>query len=450
MIVFLIIVFTIIMLVYSVFNNIFLGYGLTISLFLFSLVGIKRNKSLKDLFNLYTLEAKKSLPIIYILLLISVLISTWLCCGTIPAIVYYSLKYINPNLFILFCFLITALTSFLIGTSFGTVSSIGLPLIIIAGVSKINLSLVGGAIMSGSYFGDRCSPLSSSLLLLCKLTKVELFHYVKKVFIYGVIPTIISIIFYTFFSFKNPLTFVDNSLSLSLYKYFNINVVLLIPALIIVILSLKKVSITKSISISIVVSILICFAVQKTDFFDLIKYIIFGYENSSSLSDIIKGGGIISMLKTCYIIVISCCLTGFFSGLNIFSGLEKSLQKLNLNRTKLFLVTLILGLIVSAIGCSQTISFILTLEILRDTYKDYENEDIAMEFSDSAIVTSALVPWCIAALVPTSVLNISNYKFIPYAIFLYITPICHLCYCIYLDYFKNKFCKVPSKKNLMS
>ena len=95
--------------------------------------------------------------------------------------------------------------------------------------------------MSGSYFGDRCSPLSSSLLLLCKLTKVELFHYVKKVFIYGVIPTIISIIFYTFFSFKNPLTFVDNSLSLSLYKYFNINVVLLIPALIIVILSLKKV-----------------------------------------------------------------------------------------------------------------------------------------------------------------------------------------------------------------
>lgn len=450
MTVFLIIVFTIIMLVYSVFNNIFLGYGLTISLFLFSLVGIKRNKSLKDLFNLYTLEAKKSFPIIYILLLISVLISTWLCCGTIPAIVYYSLKYINPDLFILFCFLITALTSFLIGTSFGTVSSIGLPLIIIAGVSNINLSLVGGAIMSGSYFGDRCSPLSSSLLLLCKLTKVELFNYVKKVFIYGVIPTIISIIFYTFFSFKNHLTFVDNSLSLNLYKYFNINVVLLIPALIIVVLSLKKVSITKSISISIVASILICFAVQKTDFFDLIKYIIFGYENSSSLSDIIKGGGVISMLKTCYIIVISCCLTGFFSGLNIFSGLEKSLQKLNLNRTKLFLVTLILGLIISAIGCSQTISFILTLEILRDTYKDYENEDIAMEFSDSAIVTSALVPWCIAALVPTSVLNISNYKFIPYAIFLYITPICHLCYCIYLDYFKNKLYKVISKKDLMS
>ena len=446
--VFLIIVLTILMLVYSVFNDIFLGYGLTISLVLFSLVGIKRNKSIKDLLRLYAFESKRSLPIINILLLISVLISTWLCCGAIPSIVYYSLKYINPNLFILFCFLIPAITSFLIGTSFGTVSAIGIPLIIIAQASHLNLSLVGGAIMSGAYFGDRCSPLSSSLLLLCNLTEVNLFDYVKKVFINGIIPTIISIIFYIYFSLKNPLTFVDNSLSLDLYKHFHISIILLIPAIIIIILSLKKVPITKSIIISVIFSILICFMIQKTNILDLLKYIVFGYETSSSLSDIVKGGGIISMLKTCYIIIISCCLTGFFSGLNIFTGLEKSLQKMKLNRSKLFLITLFLGLVIAAIGCSQTIAFILTLEILRDTYKDYENEYLAMEFSDSAIVTSALVPWCIAALVPTAVLNISNYKFIPYAIFLYIVPICHLCYCIYLDYFKIKLNNIFSKEKL--
>ena len=438
MIIFVIIIITIIMLVYSVFNNIFLGYGLTLSLILFSLVGLKRDKSLKDLIKLYIFESKRSLPIIHILLLISVLISTWLCCGTIPSIVYYSLKYINPNLFILFCFLISAITSFLIGTSFGTVSSIGIPLVIIAQASNLNLNIVGGAIMSGAYFGDRCSPLSSSLLLLCNLTKVELFNYVKKVFIFGIIPTIISILFYLFFSLKNPLTFVDNSLSLALFDNFHINVFLLIPAIIIVILSLKKVPITKSITFSIVAAILISLIVQKTNFYVLFKYMIFGYETSSSLSSIIKGGGIISMLKTCYIIIISCCLTGFFSGLNIFYNFKKSLEKITLNRSNLFIITLVLGLIVAAIGCSQTIAFILTLEILRDTYKNYENEDIAMEFSNSAIVTSALIPWCIAALVPTSVLSISNYQFIPYAIFLYIVPLCHLCYYIYLDYFKDK------------
>ena len=448
MVIFLIILFTIAMLVFSVSNDIFLGYGLTISLLLFSFVGLKRNKSIKDLCSLYIAESKRSLPIIYILLLISILISTWLSCGTIPAIVYYSLKYINPNLFILFCFIITSITSFLIGTSFGTVSAIGIPLIIIAQSSNLNLNLVGGAIISGAYFGDRCSPLSSSLLLLCNLTNVELFSYVKKVFFYGIIPTIICILFYFYFSIKNPLISVDNSLTNDLFKYFNINLLLLIPALIVILLSLKKVPITKSITISVIIAIIISLAIQKTNFFDLLKYMIFGYTANSSLSDIIKGGGILSMLKTCYIIIISCCLTGFFDGLNIFSGFENYLHKFNLNRTKRFLITLSLSLIIAAIGCSQTIAFILTIEILRNTYEYYNNDDMAMEFSDSAIVTSALVPWCIAALVPTAVLNISNFKFIPYAIFLYIIPLCHLCYCIYLDYFKNTFYKLFSKKIL--
>lgn len=438
MVIFFIIIITIIMLIYSVFNNIFLGYGLTLTLILFSLVGLKRGKSLKDLSKLYIFESKRSLTIIKILLLIAILISTWLCCGTIPAIVYYSLKYINPNLFILLCFLIPALTSLLIGTSFGTVSAIGIPLIIIAESSHINLNLVGGAIMSGAYFGDRCSPLSSSLLLLCNLTEVKLFNYVKKVFVYGIIPTIISIIFYLFFSLKNPLTFTNNSLSLTLFNTFHINIVLLVPAIIIIILSLKKIPIIKSISLSIISAMIISLVVQKTNLYNLFKFIVFGYETTSSLSSIIKGGGIISMLKTCYIIVISCCLTGFFNGLNIFSTFQKYLEKFDLNRSKLFLITLVLSLIVAAIGCSQTISFILSLEILKDTYKDYDNEDIAMEFSNSAIVTSAIVPWCIAALVPTGVLGISNFKFIPYAIFLYIVPLCHLCYCLYLDYFNKK------------
>ena len=447
MVIFLIILFTIAMLVFSVSNDIFLGYGLTISLLLFSFVGLKRNKSIKDLCSLYIAESKRSLPIIYILLLISILISTWLSCGTIPAIVYYSLKYINPNLFILFCFIITSITSFLIGTSFGTVSAIGIPLIIIAQSSNLNLNLVGGAIISGAYFGDRCSPLSSSLLLLCNLTNVELFSYVKKVFFYGIIPTIICILFYFYFSIKNPLISVDNSLTNDLFKYFNINLLLLIPALIVILLSLKKVPITKSITISVIIAIIISLAIQKTNFFDLLKYILFGYTTTSSLSDIIKGGGILSMLKTCYIIIISCCLTGFFDGLNIFSGFENYLHKFNLNRTKRFLITLSLSLIIAAIGCSQTIAFILTIEILRNTYEYYNNDDMAMEFSNSAIVTSALVPWCIAALVPTAVLNISNFKFIPYAIFLYIIPLCHLCYCIYLDYFKNTFYKKVLNKN---
>ena len=187
MLIFIGILFTLFILVFSVLNNIFLGYGLTISLLFFTFIGLKRGYSLKKIGMLYWIETKKSLNIILILVLIGMLISSWLSSGVISSIIYYSLKYVNPNLFILCSFLITSLISMLIGTSFGTVSAVGIPLIIIGKAAGINLGILGGAIFSGAYFGDRTSPLSSSLLLLCNLTNLKLFDYVKKIIIDNII-----------------------------------------------------------------------------------------------------------------------------------------------------------------------------------------------------------------------------------------------------------------------
>ena len=154
MLIFIGILFTLFVLVFSVLNNIFLGYGLTISLLFFTFIGLKRGYSLKKIGMLYWIETKKSLNIILILVLIGMLISSWLSSGVISSIIYYSLKYVNPNLFILCAFLITSLISMLIGTSFGTVSAVGIPLIIIGKAAGINLGILGGAIFSGAYFGD--------------------------------------------------------------------------------------------------------------------------------------------------------------------------------------------------------------------------------------------------------------------------------------------------------
>ena len=131
MLIFIGILFTLLILVFSVLNNIFLGFGLSISLLFFTFVALKRGYSLKKIGMLYWVETKKSLDIIIILILIGMLISSWLSSGVISSIIYYALKYINPNLFILCAFLITSLVSMLIGTSFGTVSAVGIPLVII-------------------------------------------------------------------------------------------------------------------------------------------------------------------------------------------------------------------------------------------------------------------------------------------------------------------------------
>ena len=426
MLIFIGILFTLFILVFSVLNNIFLGYGLTISLLFFTFIGLKRGYSLKKIGMLYWIETKKSLNIILILVLIGMLISSWLSSGVISSIIYYSLKYVNPNLFILCAFLITSLISMLIGTSFGTVSAVGIPLIIIGKAAGINLGILGGAIFSGAYFGDRTSPLSSSLLLLCNLTNLKLFDYVKKIIIDNIVPFTLCIGFYLILSLKYPLTSMSNSLSNELYSYYNVSLLLLLPAIILFLLSILKVQITHSIPISVLCVFILDIFIQHTNVYSFLNYFVFRYSNNSDiLKNIIHGGGIISMLKTCYIIVISCSISGFFSGLNVFESLKIKLKEKNLSKSSIFLVTVILGIINAAVGCSQTIAIILTLDIVKDLYEDEPNDELALDFSNSAILTPALIPWCIAALVPCSVLGINSYSYIPFAFYLYIVPIVH-------------------------
>ncbi len=426
MLIFATILFTLVVLVFSVFNNIYLGYGLTLSLLCFTFIGIKKGFSLNKIINLYWKESKKSLNIILILILIGMLISSWMSSGTISSIIYYSLKYINPKIFILSAFLITSLISWLIGTSFGTVSAVGIPLIIIGKAAGINLNLLGGVIFSGAYFGDRCSPLSSSLLLLCNLTDLKLFDYVKKELKDNIIPFLLCIIFYLILSFKYPLTSISNELNSELYNYFNISTLLLLPAIILFILSICKVKITHSIPISVICAFLLDIIVQGNSLSNFINSLIFGYTNDSAiLKNIIYGGGIISMLKTCYIIIISCSISGFFNGLNVFEDLKKKLKEKNLSKSNLFLVTVALSIINAAIGCSQTIAIILTIDIVKDLYENYEKDDMALDFSNSSVLIPAMIPWCIASLVPCSVLGINNYGYIIFSFYLYIVPVLH-------------------------
>lgn len=432
MLIFIGIILTLFILVFSVLNNIFLGYGLTISLLFFTFIGIKKGYSFKKIINLYWIETKKALNIILILILIGMLISSWFSCGTIPSIIYYSLKYLNPNLFIVSAFVITALVSMLIGTSFGTVSAVGIPLIIIGKAAGIDLNILGGAIFSGAYLGDRSSPLSSSLLLLCNLTDLELFGYAKKIIIDNIIPILLCVVFYLIFSLKYPLSFVDNKLNMEIYNYYNVSIILLLPAVILFVLSMFKVNIIYSIPVSVLCAFVLDMVVQGNGFGDFVNSLVFGYSNNSDvLKNIIHGGGIISMLQTCYIIAISCSLSGFFSGLNVFDSLKQKLKEKNMSKASLFLVTFGLGTVNAAVGCSQTIAIILTLDIVKDLYEDYGKEELSLDISNSAILTPALIPWCIAALVPCSILGINSYGYIVYAFYLYIVPVVH--------YFRRRF-----------
>lgn len=439
-----------VLLLVSVINKVYIGYTLIACLFLFVLVALKRGHGLKASIKMVLSGGNKSFVVIKMLIIIGAVIGIWMSSGTIPTIIFYCLKYITPNTFFLSSFLICCVTSFLIGTSVGTVSTVGIPLMIIGRNGNVSLNILAGAIIAGAYFGDRCSPMSSSAALVANLTKTNIFINIKNMFYTSVIPFTLTLVFYFALSLHTPLRILNNNLSNELQNTFNIKFIMLLPAIVILVLSLFKINIKISILASIVTASILSMLYQHHNILSVIYNIVMGYkmDEASPLQSIIKGGGMVSMLKTCFVVYSSCSLAGVFEGINMFDKIKASLNNTKLPMHKSFVITSLVSIATAAFGCTQSIAIIMTNQILNRTSNEAESYQFALDLENSGILLSALIPWNIAALVPTTTLNVSATGFLPYAFYLYIFPIV---YFLNLKFFKkNTKFKIYTKQSAAS
>ncbi len=407
-----------------------MGYSLSIGLLIFIILACKRKFKLMDVLRMAYNGGKKSFIVLQIFILIGAVTSTWMASGTVPAIVYYGIKLLDPNTFIISVFLICSAVSFLLGTSFGTVGTVGVAFMVMARGGDANLSLVAGAILSGAYFGDRCSPMSSSANLVANITETNLYTNINNMFRSSSIPLVIAVFIYLIFSFMFPLNVVQSNISSEIVKTFDISIITLIPALIVLVFCIFRINVKVSIAISIIAASIISIAIQQNSVIDIIRYIIMGYDlkTDSILSEIIKGGGIVSMLKSAYIVFVSSAFTGIFEGTKMLESLDSITNKSD-SRAGSFFTTIIVSIITSAFGCTQTLALILTHMLVKKNYEEngINKESLALDIENSAIVIAPLIPWNIALLVPLATLNAGE-SAILYAFYLYLIPLTSVLY----------------------
>lgn len=118
-------------------------------------------------------------PALILLLLIGGLVGGWMASGTIPYIVAIGLRLVDPHYFLLTAFLSTSLMSLVTGTSWGSVSTLGIALMGMAGVLDIDLAMAAGAVISGAYFGDKISPLSDTTIVCSLAVKADLYEHIR-------------------------------------------------------------------------------------------------------------------------------------------------------------------------------------------------------------------------------------------------------------------------------
>src|SRR5690606_21296424 len=116
---------------------------------------------------------------ILILFLIGALAGTWLLSGIVPAMIYYGLQVLSPEIFLFAACIICSVVSVATGRSWTTVATVGVALLGIGKALGFEEGIIGGAIISGAYFGDKMSPLSDTTNLAPAMAGTDLFTHIR-------------------------------------------------------------------------------------------------------------------------------------------------------------------------------------------------------------------------------------------------------------------------------
>ena len=186
----------------------------------------------------------KVMSAVYIMFTVGALIATFIFSGTIPMLIYYGLQIISPQFLIPCSFLICAILATATGTGWGSAGTAGIALIGIAMGLEIPLAPVAAAVVAGSTFGDKLSPLSDTTIMAALSAGTDLYAHVRSMLWTTVPAAIITITAYTVYGLRFGGDFVlpENVASMlsCLDQIYSWNLLLLVPFVIILLGSLLK------------------------------------------------------------------------------------------------------------------------------------------------------------------------------------------------------------------
>jgi len=394
--------------------------ALVFGFFLFFGYGLFKKHTVKEMCSLAFSGVKTVKNILITFVLIGIITAIWRACGTIPYIVYHATAVCSPGVMVLITFLLCCLISALTGTAFGTAATMGVICTTMASSMGIPMLYSGGAVLAGSFFGDRCSPMSTSALLVSTVTGTDLYRNIGSMVKTSVVPFVITCGIYAVLGMGTGGDFDTSQIQTLFATNFVLHPAALIPAAAIIVLSCFRVNVKITMSVSILCGMAVAFFIQGVSLTELLNIAVFGYRaDEAELAALLSGGGIQSMVKVFCIVCLSSSYSGMFNGTGLLEGFRGSLTRLS---TKIlpFGSILLTSIITVMISCNQTLAIMLTHQLCMDTEPDPET--MASHLENTAVVIAPLIPWSIAGAVPLATVGAPTISILT-ACYLYLLPL---------------------------
>ncbi|WP_343209418.1 Na+/H+ antiporter NhaC family protein [Anaerolentibacter hominis] len=398
---------------------------LAIGLAAFIVAAVLRGNSVGAVIRMMGKGLKSSVGVVFILFLLGVITALWRSAGTIPYIVYHSVRFIQPQIFIVCVFLLCCLFSYLTGSTLGTAGTIGVVMMVLARTGGVDLYLTAGAVLSGGVFGDRNSPFSNSANLISNVTKTNIYVNIKNMFRDGLLPILITLGIYIVFSLQNPLRVEEAGVLSDMPELFRLHWIVLLPAVLVLVLSFLRIKVKYTLLISVLTSFILSLTVQHQSFGQVLKYIWSGYTpaQASELGKIMSGGGLSSMVTVLGIVLLSSTYSGIFDATGMLHGIEDVIIRFS-RKLGAYVTTLVSSFFIACFSCNQTLSTMMTYQLCHkaNEAQKVDKYDFALCMENSVVLIAGLLPWSIACAAPLAAINMDygaiRYEFLPFLIIL--------------------------------
>ena len=395
---------------------------------------IKLGYSYKELEHIGIKQVGKSLQSVVIMLAVGVLISSWIAAGTVPTIIYYGLKIINPKYYLATTLIICAIVSMFTGTSWGTIGTVGVALLGIGISMGINPGMIAGALISGSWFGDKLSPLSDTTNFQSGVMGVPLITHVKHMLYTTVPAVIISLIIFFILGSGQTVNADINSIKAvgdSLEKFFIISPITLIPLIVVVVLLVKQRPASQSILIGGVLGMILAIFYQKFDASLVLNSALKGFSydfNDEFLNTLLNRGGMDSMTRTIQALIFTTALGGMIRDMDILNVIIEPIgEKLN-STFSLILSAMFVAYLSIALTGSHMFAAIMVQSTMLDLFKNkkLKPENASRICEDCGTLGVTLIPYGVTAMFIVDTLGISFASFMPFVFFCYLSPLFNL------------------------
>lgn len=380
------------------------------------------------------------MPSILILLAIGALSGAWMASGIVPGFIYYGMKMIHPQFFPATACIVCALVSVMTGSSWTTIATIGLALIGIGKAQGFDAGLVAGAIVSGSYFGDKMSPLSDTTVLTASVTETPLFTHIRYMMWTTVPAMAVALVVFAVLGFSHEAASTERMALIAegLSSKFDITPwVFAVPVLTVAMVAFRTPSLV-ALPVSAAMGALYAIAFQADALADvadgggavkgavkaLYGSIAFSFEDKT-LAELTGSGGMSGMLNTVWLIICAMVFGGVMKATRMLESITMLFMRLIRGCATMVAATVASGTFFNMVLADQYLSIVVTGGMYMPIYrsKGFEARLLSRTTEDAVTVTCPLIPWSTCGMTQATMLNVPTLVYMPYSFFNLLCPL---------------------------